>query len=218
MAKYDPNKPKTYVTFERLSLYANNKRTEKGVPKMSFGMLNDNPRITVYTNDPDDKIESGVIAAGFAPEEIQTVFQVIEKIAMGEPGDRHYCCVYRNEWIDGKPTNNKILRNKLYVGKSQQGIVELCLVEHERPKIMFQIKMSQYHGIKNAKGEDIDEGEASVMATLSLVAILKDLYRLEAIKNLTKASVKAEKEEKSVRYDRKETPIDNSTLDDDIII
>lgn len=217
MAKYDPNAPKVYVTFERLSLYAE-RRGDKGAPKMVFGLLNDNPRITVYTNDPEDKITSGVIAAGFNPEEIQTVFQVIEQIAEGQPGDRKYCCVYKTEYIDGKPTNNKILRNKLYVGKNQQGIVELCLVEHDRPKVMFAIKMSQYHGIKDAKGNDIDEGLASTMATRSLVSILKDLYRLEAIKNLNKNAVRIEKEEKSVRYERKETPIDNTTLDDDIIL
>jgi hypothetical protein len=139
---------------KKFALYG--KRTDKGVPKMSFSVFNGNPAIGVFTNDPADTETKpiragmdGLIWAGFV-----SLFK--EMITM--PNDSQLKVLNRK----GPPTKT-FVDSMTIIGKDIDGIIYLAIKQGQRPIKKFNILPGIYTDFVNKDGSPLSDGEKSVL-------------------------------------------------------
>ncbi len=70
---------------------------------------------------------------------------------------------------DDKRTNERVLISNLHVGKDKEGIVYLAVIDDRHPKIIFYLKPSYFHAMKDKDGTPLNEAMMSKEFTLQLV-------------------------------------------------
>lgn len=170
--------------FEKLQMWTPTPGVEGKRSKMGFGIRDGNPRITVFTNDPNDKIKKGVIAAGMNPTTFYAFLILFEKTIKSREEVSHYIECYQAKYEDDVRTKERVLAAQVHFGKDSRGMVWIELVAQNRPKIRFYFRMSDWHGIYNAAGEQIGEAEASVLESAAMLAVMRAVYDRMIAKNI----------------------------------
>jgi hypothetical protein len=151
-----------------------------------------NPRITVYTGAAG---REGVISWPCDLPHFVTILNLLKDIANGPNGDKKVIDSLTVKYENDKPTNEKMLVSKLVIGKNNDGICYLALIDENKPKIAFEIKPSQYHVFRDGNGELIPSniisksmaiGIADSLLTLVSVAMLE--HTKETYENVTNRS------------------------------
>jgi len=162
---------------EKFSLYAKASPDQQQQSRLAWSERDGNPRITVYTNLPNDTERYGIIYAAMNPEIFFASLQLLKNIAIGPNGSKMKVNCYTGaRGDDGKPTGEKILLSDLLMGKDDNGIVWLSVVSGNRPKIKFEFKISDYHNIVKSDGTPLEAGECSSLIALSTIDRLIDIY------------------------------------------
>ncbi len=140
---------KTYVDINRLVIWGDPMEGEEKRPRMIFGFRDGNPRISVYFGT------RGVI---YFPSDVPTmtyICTILKEIAEGPNGAKQIIQSLRTKYEDNKPTNQKDLTSTLYIGKTSEGIVYLSVISEGKPKIIFNIKPSEWHTFRDENKQDI---------------------------------------------------------------
>ena len=145
-------------------------------PRLVWGIRDGNPRVTVYTNLEADKAAKGVIYAGINPETFYIFLSLFEKILQGPNGEKNKIDCFGTKWVDGERVNEKTLISELWFGKSPEGIAWLSLIAPERPKIRFEIQISDYHKLFHNDGTAFTAQEGSILQAQALILGLRHAY------------------------------------------
>lgn len=137
-------------------------------PMMAFNVINNQPRIDVYTGVPNDA-DGGRISAPMDTLVWGVFLTLLEEIADG-PNDTQKQIVNRT----GHPSEMVEL-STTYIGKDNDGRVYLSIVALDRPRIKFVLRPSNYHSLGNKEGEPLSEAETSVKMAKSVVRIFEGL-------------------------------------------
>jgi hypothetical protein len=164
------------MDFVRFQLWTPTPGAEGKRARLAFGIRDGNPRVTVFTNDPNDKVDKGVIFAGIDPETFFAFLMDFERIVRQNKEDKNKLDCYRSRWENDKPTSDRILGSTLRYGKDADGIVWICLEADNRPKIRFNFKLSEWHAFVKSDGNHISEAEGSVYSALAKIALLRTCY------------------------------------------
>lgn len=124
-------------------------------PRLVLSFRDGYPRITVYTGINS---KEGVISFPSDYPTMTYIFNVLKEVANSEPGAKFVVDSLTNSYgEDGKPTGDKKLVSKLFVGKSKSGVVYLSVISEDKPKIVFPIKPSPYHVFRDSENNEIPE-------------------------------------------------------------
>ena len=174
----DMNQPryKSPLEQDKLNLYATPEKTGARSPKLCWAVIFNNPRLTVYTNDPalqNKENDWGRITARLDIIVAQSVLELLLKL-VDEPNDTKYKVENYNNPItaNGERTQTPIHINDIYIGKDKEGIIWLSVVEKDKPKIKFNLEFTDYHHLQHGDGTPVTRADASKLVTRAYCGLL----------------------------------------------
>lgn len=156
------------LDFNRLAMWTPSPGVENKRARLSFGILDISPRITIFTNNPNDTIGKGIIAAAMNPETFFTFLNRLEVIAKGPAGNKE-----KIECFTGK---ERVKVSDLVFGKDEEGFVWLSIIAPNRPNIKFIFEMSDWHTIQRGDGTKFTPSECSVLEAAAKIQVLRNIY------------------------------------------
>jgi len=174
----DDNKAVEIKELSRFTMWTRpkNKPNAKAA-KLCFCIRDSCPRITVYTNDPDDTERYGIIYAAFDPESFFVLLDIWREIVNG-PNDNKVKveCKFRPT-VDGVKGDLTVMTSVL-LGKDAEGICWISLLSNDgnRPKLKFESTLSFFHAVTMADGSQMSKTEGSKRHTLALITFLDRVY------------------------------------------
>lgn len=178
MSDFRREKKKTALDNPKLSLSVPCPvKDVKARSSMKFDLVGNNPRITVYTNDPSDKDNNfgriqaklDIVVFGTFLSYLQASIDATEKVT--------YCIENKNyTWFKKQRSETPVVESKLWVGRDENGVVWVCVedvVTKNRPRIKFPFTLPYFHALlKN--GEPMTEAEVSRGVASAFVHALRD--------------------------------------------
>ena len=160
------NVVKKYYDLSRLVIWQDGDN-EDGSKKarMVFGFRDGNPRITVYTNAQGGE---GVIAFPCDIPHMCAIMSYVNDIANGPAGAKVSVESLTSVYNNNKPTMEKKVMSTLYIGKSKEGLVYFSVISEGKPKLIFTLKTSQYHGFRDSDKNVIPDSEISKRMAIGL--------------------------------------------------
>jgi len=141
---------------------------------MSFGIKEGYPRITVFTNTQSDHDGKGAIIASFDLEHFLIFLNHFEKVVKTNgPSKEMVNIKHFPRDTAGKITGDREVTGELWFGKNEEGVVWISAQQPNRPKIVFEILLSDFHEFRNSTGQLMTKGEGSISRALTLVPILR---------------------------------------------
>lgn len=131
-----------------------------------WGLYSNNPRITVYTGDPEDSGERNGYGKLTANLDAPTFFVFLElvKKAIGEqPGWKMKIENKGFTWFGGKRSDAPAVISELWVGKNADGRIWLSITMPNRPKIQFFFNAPDFHSLCNGDGTPLTGSEVSIL-------------------------------------------------------
>ena len=159
--KYPPMK-KNILNENKIKLYGVPLEGSKRAPTLSFSVIANMPRMTVFFNDNANNRATAAMAPGAFFTFLEMVLEVCNA-----PADTLWP-VYN---FTGPP-NEKIQVSTTYVGKDQKGQVYVSIGEKDKPKTKFIFRADSYHHIKDKSGEDLSEALVSTLVARAWVRML----------------------------------------------
>lgn len=150
---------------------------------LMWNIVNNNPRITVFTNDPADSTDGGKISANM---DIVTFYAFIELIKQMCAFDGETKVMIENKnfiFPGGKRSDQPVVVSELWVGKDKEGIVWISVTAKDRPRIKFPFGFADFHVFKKADGTPYTKAEMSVIAAQGYIEILQRFMAQLAVDN-----------------------------------
>lgn len=146
--------------------------------KLIFGFRNGNARMVVFTNFEDDPKIPKSLYVGIDPLSFDIFLQKFEAVVNGDPGIKdHFDNMEREEDENGKfkGPSRSVVRNTVWFGKDQDGVVWMAIAQKNVKNIRFKIVGTGWHNFYRAgTDQPLSEGEASVATAKSLIQRLRD--------------------------------------------
>lgn len=171
-----PLQPVKILDFARLQLFTPAPNVQNVRSKLSFGFRDGNARITVFTNDPSDTINKGIIYAGFSPEMFDVFLTLFERVIRSQEEIKHSIDCFTGRYEDNKPTGEKILNAQVWFGKDANKQVWISVTAKGRPQIKFTFQISEWHRFYRPDGSEMDVSESSAIAAMSHLNLLRQIY------------------------------------------
>lgn len=168
--------PAKILDFTRLQLFTPAPNVQNVRSKLSFGFRDGNARITVFTNDPNDTTNKGIIYAGFSPEMFDIFLTLFERVIRSPDEIKHSIDCFTTRYEDNKPTNEKILNAQVWFGKDASKQVWISVTANGRPQIKFTFHVSEWHKFYRPDGTEMDAGEGSAIAAMAHLNLLRQIY------------------------------------------
>lgn len=169
-----PQRKKIALDNSKLNLQAPNAAGKMATLK--FGFVNNNPRLTVWTNDPNDTTDNGKITAALNLPVFFDWLEIIKDAAMAENGFK--AAIENKNYIfpGGKRSETPVVTSRLIAGKDENGLVYVSVTAHQRPNLKFVFKTDSYHSFKDGQGNEMDRALASKYCALGFYNLMSRLY------------------------------------------
>lgn len=175
-----PQRAKNAVDNKKLNLTAFWGEPSKKA-SLVWSLVSNNPRIIVYTNEPDVPSEKAKINANLDLPVFFTFLEVLNRIIEG-PNDKQE--IIRNKnfiFPGGKRSEKPVVVSELHCGKDSDGVVWMGLVAKDSPKIRFPFAVSDFHQFMHADGTPYSKAENSVVAARGYMKLLQLLMTQVAV-------------------------------------
>ncbi len=167
----EQTKKYTIWDFDKLSM-----TSTQGRAKLRFGIYNNNPRITIYTNDENDKKNNmGMITAPMDPLVFSTFLAKISECISSPPNTKFSIQNYTMKMADGEEKPKKVHLNDIYGGKDENGVIWISVVEGNRPKFKFEFGNYPFHKFYKTDGEEMSRAELSQLSAKAAVNLFSDI-------------------------------------------
>lgn len=152
----------------KLSLSATCPTSPQNKSSLSWSIIGNNPRCTIYTNDPEDngqKNDYGRIVAKLDLAIFMMYMNLIDRVIKAPPDTKFGIKNENFKFPNGKRTDAPVLENTLWVGKDKDGIMWLSVVDanKSRPVIKFPFVPSNFHHFIHGDGTPFTAAETSVL-------------------------------------------------------
>jgi hypothetical protein len=135
---------------------------------------NDNPGITVYTNDPSDKENNfGRIQAKFGILDLQVHLEQLDMVTRSKDPIKASVICKSIRGQDKRPVDVA----KVEVGKRPDGVVYIMVEDLEnqsRPKIYFPFAPTRFHNFE-VNGQPVTEAEISVLVARGVYNLISKI-------------------------------------------
>lgn len=173
-------RPKNAVDNKKLNL-----TTFWGEPSkkasLVWSLVSNNPRIVVYTNEPDVPAEKAKINANLDLPVFFTMLEVLNQIIEGPNGRQEMVQNKNFIFPGGKRSEKPVVTSKICIGKNEEGVVWISVVAKDSPKIQFPFTVSDFHQFQHADGTPYTKAENSVVAARGYMRLLQLLMTQVAV-------------------------------------
>lgn len=170
--------PKTIPINElaKFDMFAPSPGMEKKNARLTFGIRDGNPRVTVFLNNPEFQKGAGILNAGFYPREWFTVMDsVIQMLEEGKPGSKIELMVSMDQRMEDGSRGQKVLQSTLMIGIDGKGMACIGVKAEGKPVPVFRFEFSDYVGVM-INGQQAEPDVLSRMMALSTFRRLADIY------------------------------------------
>ena len=175
----------------KLNLTAVNSKGKKA--SLLWQLMNNNPRIVVYTNDPDDQTNYGKIPAKIDAPIFFAFMNLIEQ-AINAPGEFKGKIDNSNfTWNGGKRAETPTVESSLLAGKDADGVVWVAVSAPSRPQIKFPFINPEFHSFVHKDGTAYSKAETSVLMAKSYLDVLRLMMAQLLVKDYVEPKPKEEK-------------------------
>lgn len=163
-----PPRAKTALDNRKLNLSAPVPNVQGKYASLIWGLFSNNPRITVYTNDPNDNAPPGYgkISANLSLPAFMMFLVMLRKV-IDSPGETKDKVENKNyTYFSGKRSDLPVVVSELHVGKDAEGVVWISVtdtIKKERPRIKFKFHPDDFHALVHGDGRPYSKGEASAL-------------------------------------------------------
>jgi hypothetical protein len=174
----EPQQKPKIVDIDRLILFGPHPDNPSIRSKMVWASRNGHPRVTVYTNHPQEQGLKGILNAPMDALTFKIFARKFREVCLTEgeqKGNKVDCLGSAFDDQGKRIPNEKRLVGELWFGKDANGIVWLSLVAPDRPRVKFELRLSEWHKIY-FNGQPLTEAEASKQQGLSYVETLVECF------------------------------------------
>lgn len=146
---------------------------------LQWSLVSNNPRITVFTNDPNDANNNyGKISANL---DLPKFYEFMLKLRQAADAPGEYKSYVENlgfTFYGGKRSDTPAVLSQLFVGKDKDGVVWMSVTDaqkKERPRIKFNFGTPDFHTWHHGDGTPYSAGEASKLAAEAYYLMLTNL-------------------------------------------
>lgn len=189
------------VILARFALYADCPTAQGKTSTLGWSVFEGNPRIEVRTNDPNDQDNNyGKITAAMAPMESGGLAVLIDQ-AIDAPNGWKRGIKNSNSYKPGSGERFETPQHvsDIVLGKDEEGVIWISVVEQGRPVIRFYFGPSKFHQFVNADGTPLSKAEVSILVARAyakmLPVVLGNLIAIDAVN-------KSENPEEQKPYDK----------------
>lgn len=183
-----PQRKKNALDNAQLSLSANCPTAQGKRSSLSMNVIANNPRITVYTNDPNDANNNyGKITANLNLPVFGIYLEMLQQAVdfVPTPEKPEFKTIIGNKnfiFPGGQRSKEPVPVSELHVGKNKEGVVWVAVLDKsgkDRPRIQFPFTVSNFHDLRWGDGTALTPAEVSVLAARSHLRIWRDvMYQL----------------------------------------
>lgn len=181
-----PVRIKNALDNKKLNLSTPTPGVDKKWASLIWGIYANNPRITVYTNDPNDTGESngyGKISANLDLPVFYSLTMLLSKIIDG-PNDQKECIQNKGyTFFNRKRSDEPAVISSLWLGKDKEGVVWISVTAKNRPIIKFNFAPSSFHHFVHGDGTPYTAPEISQLFAKGYVRLLEELMSNMAAAN-----------------------------------
>lgn len=186
MAGNFPQRVKHALDHRKLNLSAPTPGQPGKFSSLIWGFHANNPRITVWTNVPEDQTEkngNGKIAANMDTPVMFAMLNLLN-MAIDAEGEKRWKIENKNFiFPGGKRSEKPVVVSETWIGKDAEGCVFISVTARDRPKIKFVFGSNDFHAFMNQDGSPMSKAETSVLFAKAYVRILEGILPGLAIAN-----------------------------------
>lgn len=166
------------ISLDRYTLYSNSAAPNGRKARFVWSVREGAPRVTVFTNDPNDSDPKQMISAPLDPVTFMSIMDLINKVSVAKEETRYVVdCMVAVRDSEGKVIDKTVL-GQLAVGRDGQGLVWISFIAEGRPKIKFIFTSNNMAIFKKADGTAMSEGEISALTAQATVRCLVPVMTL----------------------------------------
>jgi len=165
-----PERKKNAFDNKKLNLSAPNSKGKKAT--LSFALVNNNPRINVYTNDPDDTIDNGRISANMDTPTLFAMLHLLSQACRSKEAFREKINNQNHTYQGGQRSDKAVVVSSTIIGKDDDGIIYISVTAPNRPIIKFVFGPSEYHNFIHGNGSPWTPAELSKLYAEAYIAML----------------------------------------------
>lgn len=173
-----PARKKNGLDNKKLNLSAPCPTAPGKTSALIWGVYASNPRITVYTGDPEDSSERtgyGRIAASLDAPTFEVFLNMLKEAVDSTVEYKNKIENLNYTWFGGKRSENPVVVSSLWVGKDKDGLVWISVTAENRPLIKFIINNPEYHNLFHGDGVPFTKAEASTIYGKAYVKLLSGM-------------------------------------------
>lgn len=171
-----PQRKKIALDESKLKLQGPQIDGGKGRASLAVGLHNNQPRIDVYTNDPNDsKNDNGRIRAAF---DTPTFFVFLENLreVIESPGKTLRAIQNRGySFRGGKRSEQPETLSTAICGKEDDGRIYIEIVAERRPRVKFYFLPSNWHFLMDQTGNKLEEAQVTKLYAKAWLNIMQRL-------------------------------------------
>jgi uncharacterized membrane protein YgcG len=149
---------------------------------LQWQLISSNPRMVVWTNDPNDTINNGKIQAAMGVATFFSVLRLIEQAANSEGPYKEKVDNKNFTWAGGKRSDEAVVESSTIIQKDEDGLITVCLSAPRRPQIRFPFINEDFHHFVHRDGSVFTKGEASKLTALAFCDMLRPIYAALLVK------------------------------------
>ena len=143
-----------------------------------WGVYKNNPRITVYTGDPEDSGERngyGAIKANLDGPQFAAFIEMCNSVIQGPAGEKRKIELLEFTFFGGKRSEMPVVVSEVWVGKDPDGAIWISVTAVNRPKIKFIFSSGQYCNLFHGDGTPLSKDETSKLFAAGYVKLISNL-------------------------------------------
>ena len=168
-----PQRKKNALDNNKITMRAQNKAGK--VSSLIFGLINNNPRLTVYTNDPNDTADYGKIVAALDTPMFNALLEMLQEV-INTPGTIKLGLRNKNYiYPKGQRSETPVVVSDVLVGRDETGVIWIAVTARNRPMINFQFINPEFHMFIDGDGNAMDKAKASNFTARAYLRLLSQM-------------------------------------------
>lgn len=185
----EDKRPKAPIDWSKLSLSTPVEGVQGAWSSFNFDIIGSNVRMTVWTNDPQDKDNDNGKISTSLPMPVFYAFLAVFDQVLKSRGEAKKVVEGLN-WFGygGKRQETPRVEAQLFIGKDADGVMYILMTAPKRPNIVFHFETrdSQKFQFRNQEGNILSKAEVSTMYAKAYYDILSQIYQLDMLSQILK--------------------------------